>query len=182
MEQMVLPLMDNDADIILMNMKQYYKQRIDESSSIKQSIQCALYDWLFESSDINDILEQFVQTMRPGIINEETTKDAFQYLYGNPLFIQTEWQYTKKGVNHPFCVIDLKTRKERPCNIGGHFETMLAIIEADYIDYFNALSTKEKDQFVMNNFLLIGSRNKQDMYVHKIINNYLTDETTKKQY
>lgn len=75
------------------------------------------------------------------------------------------WKYTLKGYNADYSVIDLRAKKEYVCSNGNHYGTILDIIRANYNDEFKTLKQREKDDFVLNTFKLIGQTMASDWYV-----------------
>ncbi|MDT2385486.1 hypothetical protein ACE4Z8_03220 [Enterococcus avium] len=75
------------------------------------------------------------------------------------------WEYSLKGYNADFSVIDLRAKKEHVCSNGSHYKTILEIIRKNYRDEFKALNQQEKDNFVLSNFKLIGQTMANDWYV-----------------
>lgn len=75
------------------------------------------------------------------------------------------WNYTLKGYNADYSVIDLQTKKEYVCSNGNHYGTILKIISENYHDEFVALDQCGKDDFVLNTFKLIGQTMSNSWYV-----------------
>lgn len=63
----------------------------------------------------------------------------------------------KKSGLHKNIIIDKHDYSVYQSSFGSHYSTLIEIIAVKYFDSFQALDQKEKDEFIMSNFELIGT-------------------------
>ncbi|MBP1046438.1 hypothetical protein I6N96_09090 [Enterococcus sp. BWM-S5] len=160
--------------LIRFMLQRHHEKHYHGNDEHTKAVRFALSDLLYDGKDslTNDELYQIAENyfgkeskeflLEP---TEEQSAGMFQIVLKMPRFEEKVWEYTLKGYGkYEYSVIDLNTRVERKTRFAHHYETLIEVLGERYADKFNEMSQKEKDDFIMNNFKLIGKRNSMSWY------------------
>lgn len=155
-------------------LQKHHEKHYDRNDDHSKAVRYALSDLLYEGDNglTNDELYQIaVQYFGKDVdtfmldATEEQAAGLFQYVLEIPRFADKVWEYTLKGYGkYEYSVIDLITKIEHKARYGQHYGTLIEVLGEYYADDFNEMSQEEKDNFILNNFKLIGKSRPMGWY------------------
>ncbi|MCF8636770.1 hypothetical protein [Enterococcus faecium] len=155
----------------------YHEQNVNESPKYSDAFKFTMADVLYNRNEMfsHDEWNVIVKTYQEqhGLsgdflidVQPELREELYEIIQNQERFKHKELQYVLEGYGeHKNLVYDKTTGKIVPCRYSEHYPTLISILEEDYNDEFGAMTQKEKDSFIMNNFILVGKSYSQDWYV-----------------
>lgn len=144
LEKQIIPISDNTVVEHILNQRGLTPEELNqlisaykESKNIDQSVQISID----EASVLSDIL---IELKKSDIFKEERQKIRTKLIQAGETTVD-------------YAVFDKKNNLTFHAAFGQHYDVLTSIIAKYHYDEFMSLSQKEKDQFILDNFLIIGS-------------------------
>lgn len=145
----------------------------DRNETHEKSTRFALSDILYHDGlsddDLNTLWEKWQEKYDPDNQSDtinmsgdlEQYKQLFEFLFEMDAYKTAKKKNALLGVDHDYCVVDKQEKVIEPCEFGGHYNAVHTLINRHHSDMFKALSPKEQDDFIFENFELIGTDGKR---------------------
>lgn len=174
-----------DAAFVINMLLQMRLDTLNQDDKHTDAESYALYDILYKDPLTDDEIDTIFTRYSDnhGLSGEITIgsedkqiPEVFGYLFDLP-------RYKEAYAKHiPYAVVDNQTGDVYPTRQTEHFETMMHIIEDTYEESFFAMTSDEKDAFILNNFTLVGQSRPDNWYVDVISRTSLYRNRSKKKH
>lgn len=155
----------------------WHEQNVNENPDYSRALKYTMSDLLYnrETKLTHDEWNNIVQTYqgRHGLSGEftidtppELREELYQIIQEQKRFKDIELGYILQGFGaYKNLVYDKSTGKIYPSSYAEHYETLLEILHNKYEREFGAMTQDEKDNFILENFILVGKKYAQDWYI-----------------
>lgn len=151
-------LLKQNIDFIIVcpnkSLKNEYKKRFEQRGNQKIWIDKMLKNWdVFISGNKNFAEQNNIKYIE--LKENQYIKDAVKIID----------DFNKKP---EFAVYDKLAKTLYECDFGEHYKVILKVLKKEYKAKFSKMDQKQKDEFITNNFELIGSTYTMDWYSYDI--------------